>query len=796
MMDTPQQVPQRGPGLHLASPASATAPAGLSGAEAAQRLQQFGPNAVPEPRVPAWRALAAKFWAPVPWMLEATVVLQLALGKSDEAIVIAALLVVNALLSFAQEARADRALALLKQKLSVTARVRRDGRWQTVPAQALVPGDAIHLRLGDLVPADVRLTEGNMLLDQSALTGESLPAEAKPGTTVYAGSMVRRGEATGEVTATGVHTYFGKTAELVRTAKTTSHLARLIMDIVKDLILLDAVLVLALFVYAIVTGLNLHDLLPFALILLVASVPVALPATFTVATTLGAQALARHGVLVTRLSAIEEAAALDVLASDKTGTLTQNRLAVAATRPRAPYTEETLLRLAAMACDEATQDPIDLAILSAAHARGVLASIPARLGFVPFDPQTKRSEALYTDGDATRVVKGAPPAVATLIPGAHLDGEVEALGAGGWRVLAVAAGSRDQLEWVGLLALEDPVRPDAPGLLERLRTLGVRVLMVTGDGLATARSVAAQLGIGSRVCQAQSLKERAADPAGDCDVFAHVLPQDKFHLVRALQRSGHVTGMTGDGVNDAPALKQAEMGVAVASATDVAKAAASLVLTSPGLGDLVNAIEESRRIYRRMLTYTLSKIVKTIEIAVFLSVGVMATGVFVVTPLLIVLLLFTNDFVTMSIATDRAKASPQPVRWRVKSMVLAAGLLAAALLVLSFTVFFVGRDALHLPLPRLQTLIFLMLVFSGQGLIYLVRSDGPFWRSPPGRWLLITSAADITVVSLLAIHGLLMAAVSPTLVGGLLAAVLAYLVVLDVVKVRAFRALGLRSAEA
>ncbi|HYA37750.1 MAG TPA: plasma-membrane proton-efflux P-type ATPase [Candidatus Methylomirabilis sp.] len=766
--------------------------AGLTGTEAAARLRQHGPNAVPEARPHPWRVLLGKFWSPVPWMLEATVVLQLALGKSDEALVIAILLVFNALLSFFQENRANRALALLRQRLSVTARVLRDGRWQTITAQELVPGDVVHVRLGDLAPADIRLTEGALLLDQSTLTGESLPVEAGAGATAYAGSTVRRGEATGEVTGTGSHTYFGRTAELVRLAKTESHLTQLILRIVRYLVTLDGVLVVALFLYAIATGLALHDLLPFALILLVASVPVALPATFTVAQAFGAQALARRGVLVTRLSAIEEAAAMDVLASDKTGTLTKNRLTVAALRPFAPHDETQLLRLAALACDEATQDPIDLTILAAARSRDVLANLPERVKFIPFDPETKRTEAVYRDNGELRVIKGAARTVAALVPGApDLNRDMEQLAAGGYRVLAVAAGV-ETLRFVGLLALEDPPRADSGALVQSLKAFGVRVVMVTGDALATARAVAARLGLGERACAAEALRQGEGDPTRDCDVFARVLPEDKFHLVKNLQRAGHVTGMTGDGVNDAPALKQAEVGIAVANATDVAKAAASLVLTNPGLADIMAAIDESRRIYRRMLTYTLNKIIKTIEIALFLSVGVMLTGVFVVTPLLIVLLLFTNDFVTMAIATDHAEPASRPVRWDVRRLVLVAAVLAVLVLALSFTVFFTGRDVLCLPLPQLQTLIFLMLVFTGQGNVYLVRTSRHLWQSRPSRWLLLASILDVVAVSVLAIQGIFMEALSPALVAGLLATVLLYLALLDFIKVRLFRRLDLR----
>ncbi|QIK38707.1 plasma-membrane proton-efflux P-type ATPase [Caldichromatium japonicum] len=766
--------------------------AGLSSSEAARLLEQFGPNEVAEEKTHPLLALLRKFWSPVPWMLEITIILQIAIGKPDEAAVIAVLLVVNAVLGYLQEGRANKALTLLRQRLDIQARVLRDGRWQFVPARNLVPGDAVHLRMGDLVPADLRLVEGRVQVDQSTLTGESLPVESGPGTDVWSGAVVTRGEATGQVTATGSRTRFGKTAELVRSAKTVSHLEAVIFGIVKYLVLLDIVLVAALLVYAVTTGMALVDVVPFALILLVASVPVALPATFTLATALGSLELAKRGVLVTRLSAIEEAAAMDVLASDKTGTITENRLSLAALKPANGISENDLLRIAAIACDDATQDPIDLAILGAARERSLLQSPPRRIRFTPFDPQTRRSETVFEENGLTRrAVKGASLEVAALAGAPDVAAEVEALAAGGYRVLGVAIGDETALQFAGLVALQDPPRKDSAALVENLRQLGVRVVMVTGDGQATARTVAKEVGIGERTCPASMLVENGASSIAQCDVFAQVFPEDKFHLVQALQRSGHVTGMTGDGVNDAPALKQAEVGIAVANATDVAKAAASLVLTNPGLGDVVAAVETSRRIYQRMLTYTLNKIIKTLEIAIFMSVGVMLTGVFVITPLLIVLLLFTNDFVTMSIATDRVEFSRKPERWRIPNLMATAAPLAALILVLSFSVFFVGRDWLHLPLPQLQTLIFVMLVFTGLGNVYLVRERRHFWRSRPSRWLLIASVIDIAVVGLMASQGILMTAISPALIGGLLAVAMGYLVLMDFLKIGIFRRFGL-----
>jgi H+-transporting ATPase len=767
---------------------------GLTVDEVRERLGRYGPNEIPEEQPRLVRLFLRKLWAPVPWMLEITFVLEVALGRFTQAVIIAGLLLLNAALSFFQENRARSAVRLLRQRLAILVRAFRDGRWARTLAQDLVPGDVIYVRVGDLVPADMRILDGLIVVDQSTLTGESTPAEVGPGSATYAGSVVQRGEATAEVTSTGRNTYYGKTAELVHGAAGPGQLEKVIFTIVRYLVAIDVVLVVAVLVYALTSGLQFFDILPFTLILLVASVPVALPATYTLAGALGSVELAHRGVLVTRLSAIEEAAGMDVLCCDKTGTLTQNSLTLVATHVHPPSTENEVLRLAALASDDATQDPIDLAILAAARSRDLLEQLPQRLQFLPFDPATKRSEALVREGDKDlRIVKGATLVVASL---ASCEGNVSAdadrFAAQGCRVLAVAAGSEGRLRLAGLLALQDPPRADSAALVRGLEDLGVRVVMVTGDGLATAQAVAAQVAISGRACPADAPSWQIDGMDLNCGVFAGVLPEHKFRLVAAFQEAGHVVGMTGDGVNDAPALKQAEIGVAVANATDVAKAAASLVLTRPGLGDLLAAVETGRRIYQRMLTYTLNKIVKTIQVAFFLSLGLLLTGDFVTTPRLILLLLFANDFVTMSLAADRVSFSRKPDHWRVRPLALSAVALALAWLVFSFAVLYIGREVLNLELPGVQTLVFVMLVFTGQANVYLVRERRSLWRSPPGSWLAISSIVDVIGVTFLATQGILMSAISPVLVFGLLASVMVYLFVLDVMKVRLFGWLKVR----
>ncbi|MDA8374397.1 MAG: plasma-membrane proton-efflux P-type ATPase [Actinomycetota bacterium] len=753
---------------------------GLSEAQAAERLARYGPNTIEAEHRHPFRQLASKLTGPVPYLLEAAVVLELAVGKPTEAVIVAALVLFNGILSFVQEGRARHALDLLRSRLAVQARVMRGGRWALVKAEMLVPGDVVHVRMGDIVPADLLVLEGSVSADKSVLTGESAAVEAAAGDTLYAGSLVRLGEATGQVTATGTRTYFGHTAELVRTAQTASHLEETIFKVVWALLALDGALVIATLAYGVATRMPLAELLPFILILVIATVPVALPATFTLASSLGALELAHSGVLVTHLTAIEEAAAMDLLCSDKTGTITQNLLSVTAVRAYDGLSDSEVVTLGAAASDAATQDPIDLAIIAAAaEAKGP----GQRVGFMPFDPRTKRSEASYTAGGATlRVAKGAPAVISAMSDApASLESDVEKLASGGARVLAVASGA-DRLRVAGLVALGDPLRPDSGALVEHLRSLGVRVLMVSGDAAPTAVAVAREVGIGTRLATPEALRAGARDPL-DFDVVAGVLPEDKLALVERAQAAGHVVGMTGDGVNDAPALKRAEVGIAVSSATDVAKEAAGVVLTDAGLGGIVAAVETGRRVYQRMLTYTLNKIAKTFQVSLFLGLGLLVTGNLVTTPRLVLLLLFANDFVTMAISTDRVGFSPRPDRWRVPTISIAALGVAVPWLAASFATYYIGRDTLGMGLARTQTLVFVMLVFTGQATVYLVRERGHLWTARPSNWMMLATVLDVAVVATMAGRGILMAPVHLAYIALLLVAVVAATVLLDLVKV-------------
>ncbi|MGD1030794.1 MAG: HAD-IC family P-type ATPase [Opitutaceae bacterium] len=766
-------------------------PAGLTGVEARRRLEKFGPNSIPDTTLrPLGRALA-KFWAPVPWMLEAAIVLELALGKSVEAAIIAVLLAFNAALGFFQEGRAQATLLALKSRLALNASVRRDNAWTTVPASALVPGDVVKLSVGAVVAADVRLTEGGVLLDQSMLTGESIPIEAGPGLQTYAGALVRRGEAVAEVTATGPRTKFGRTAELVRTAHVESTQQKAVLRVVRNLALFNGAVTLALVGYAHFLQMPLDEIIPLVLTAVLASIPVALPATFTLAAALGARALARLDVLPTRLSAVDEAASIDVLCSDKTGTLTRNELKVTAICPMSGFDESRVLGIAALASSDGGQDPVDEAIRSAA-SKTPASGLPKLVKFTPFDSATKISEASAVDagGAAVRAVKGAFAAVMGLTqPSPDASAKADQLEAQGFRVLAVAVGPPQAMKLAGIISLSDPPRPDSAALIAELLALGVHTVMVTGDAPATAAIVARAVGLDGAVCPPGSIPP-GVHP-GDYAVFAGVLPEGKFDLVKAFQKGGHTVGMCGDGANDAPALRQAQMGIAVSTATDVAKSAAGIVLIKSGLGGIVASVKEGRLTFQRILTYALNSVTKKVVQVLFLAVGLVMTGHAILTPMLMVIIMLTGDLLGMSLATDNVRPSPAPNAWRIGAMTIAGVFMGFCELVFCTAVLAFAKFHLALGLESLQTLAFVVIVFGNQATTYANRVRQRMVSSRPSSWLIGSTVVDLLIASTLAVCGIAMAPLPLALVAGTFVSAAAFAFILDLPKVPVFRRLGI-----
>jgi H+-transporting ATPase len=730
---------------------------GLTGDEARSRLEQDGPNAMPDTSAHPLRDALAKFWAPVPWLLEASIVLEVVLHKYFEAAVIGGLLVFNAALAYFQEGRAQATLAALKSRLALNASVRRDGAWKTVPAAELVRGDVVKLSLGGVVAADVHLMDGSVQLDQSMLTGESLPIEAGAGADTYAGALVRRGEATAQVTATGMHTKFGRTAELVRSAHGVSSQQGAVLRIVRNLAIFNGGVIVLIGVYAYAHSMPWSEILPLLLTSVLAAIPVALPATFTLASALGARALARQGVLPTRLSAVDEAASIDVLCSDKTGTLTCNQLSVTSVRPMPGFDEAHLLGMAALASSDGGQDSVDAAIRDAASHKPV-SDLPKRTKFVPFDPAKKTSEATATDakGNVESIIKGAYTAVSGLTAasptGAGIADELEKQG---FRVLAVAAGPAASMQLVGLIALSDPPRTDSASLISELKTLGVRTVMVTGDAPATAAIVAHAVGLTGPVCPPGPIPEGVKPE--DFAVFAGILPEGKFDLVKQFQKTGHAVGMCGDGANDAPALRQAQIGIAVSTATDVAKSAAGVVLTEAGLGGIVAAVKEGRATFQRILTYTLNSVLKKIVQVLLLAVGLLMTGHAVLTPMQMVIVMVTGDFLVMSLTTDRVRPSAAPNSWKIGRITLASSSLGVCFLAFSTAVLAIGKYEMHYGIEALRTLVVVSLVFGSQATIYAIRSRHHLLGLRPTVWLVSSSVADVLIITTLAVRGIAMA---------------------------------------
>ena len=744
---------------------------GLTLAEVDARRQVHGYNEVAERRGHPVLMFLGKFWGVSAWMLELIMVLSAALGKTADFFVVSALLVVNAVLGFLQERRAAGAVEALRRRLQVSARVLRDGRWQLVPARELVPGDIVRVRSGDLIPADVKLLDGALSVDQSALTGESQEVDMASGDLLSSGSVVRRGEGDGAVMLTGAQTYFGRTTELVQTARPKLHIEAVVARVVRWLFVIVGALLAGVLVLSLVRGAPLLEVVPLMLVLLMSAVPVALPVMFTVSMAVGARELAKRGVLVTRLSAAEDAATMDVLCVDKTGTITLNQLAVTGVIPLGDATEAGVLFAGALASQEANQDPIDLAFLAAAKAHGVFDGVApvTPVSFAPFDAKSRRTEAVVEQGGRRlRLMKGA---VRTIAEACGLQpAEIDALEARvgesaqkGYRTLAVARGDEAGAPaLVGLVSLVDPPRPDAAQLIATLRELGVAVKMLTGDALAVAREIANGVGL-PNIRRVADLKAAAAQPGNEAvdllagaDGFAEVYPEDKYLVVQHLQAAGHVAGMTGDGVNDAPALRQAEVGIAVSSATDVAKGAASVVLTEPGLTNIVALIEQGRTIYQRILTWIINKISRTILKAGFVAIAFAVTGKFVVSAFAMLLLVFMTDFAKIALATDRVHPSSRPENWNIGEFVAVSVVLGLAMVAESLFLLWIGWSHFGLATDdhALHTFSFLTLLYMAVFSIVSARERRGFWATMPSKALVAALAAVALAGTVLAFAGL------------------------------------------
>ena len=748
-----------------------SSPDGLSEAEAKKRLTEYGPNEIEEKKNNMFLKYLSYFWGPIPWMIEAAVILSAVARHWPDFGIILVLLLANATIGFWEEHEAGNAIAALKAKLAVKARVKREGKWINPESRELVPGDIIRLRLGDIVPADARLLKGDPVeVDQSALTGESLPAERKSGAAVFSGSIIRRGEIEALVYATGSNTYFGKTAKLVQEAKSISHFQKAVLKIGNYLIILAIVLVAVIIAVALIRGDKILTTLQFALVLTVAAIPVAMPTVLSVTMAVGARLLAKKKAIVSKLEAIEELAGVDILCADKTGTLTQNKLTLGDPFTVNDFPVDQLILDGALASRVENNDTIDLAVLNGLKDKENLKKFEVT-HFLPFDPVHKRTEATVkgTDGKEFKVTKGAPQVILELSANSdsvktEVDKAVNEFASRGFRSLGVARDEGNgEWQFVGVLPLFDPPREDAKETIATALAMGVKIKMVTGDALAIAKETAQKLDMGANILDASSLgdakKVESAEVAKSiekADGFAQVFPEHKFHIVDVLQKRGHIVGMTGDGVNDAPALKKADCGIAVSDATDAARAAAAIVLMTPGLSVIIDAIKESRRIFQRMNSYAIYRIAETLRVLLFMTLSILIFNFYPVTAVMIVMLALLNDGAILSIAYDNVQYKNKPEAWNMHMVLGISTVLGVIGVVSAFGLFFLGERVFHIDREHIQTLMYLKLSIAGHLTIFLTRTRGPFWSIRPANILWIAVLGTQIVATLIAVYGIFM----------------------------------------
>jgi H+-transporting ATPase len=779
-----------------------SSPEGLSQTEAQKRLAQYGPNEIEEKKTNPFLKFLTYFWGPIPWMIEAAVILSAVARHWPDFGIILLLLLANAVVGFWEEHQAGNAIEALKAKLAIKARVKRDGKWVNPEASELVPGDVIRLRLGDIVPADARLLDGDPVeVDQSALTGESLPATRKSGEAVFSGSIIRQGEIGALVYATGANTYFGKTAQLVQEAHTVSHFQKAVLKIGNYLIILAVTLVAMIIGFAIYRGDAILTTLQFALVLTVAAIPVAMPTVLSVTMAVGARLLAKKQAVVSRLVAIEELAGVDILCADKTGTLTQNKLTLGDPFSVNDIPADQVILNGALASRTDNNDTIDLAILGGLKDKEALKGYQA-VHFQPFDAVHKRTEATIKDKDGKtfKVTKGAPQVILALSANVDevksaVDKAVNEFAARGFRSLGVARADGDgQWQFIGVLPLFDPPREDAKVTIATALAMGVKIKMVTGDALAIARETAKKLDMGANILDAGGLgdskKQETTEVAKSiekADGFAQVFPEHKFHIVDVLQKLGHIVGMTGDGVNDAPALKKADCGIAVSGATDAARAAAAIVLMTPGLSVIIDAIKESRKIFQRMNSYAIYRIAETLRVLLFMTLAILVFNFYPLTAVMIVMLALLNDGAILSIAYDNVHYKDQPEAWNMRMVLGIATVLGVIGVVSAFGLFYLGERVFHLDRAHIQTLMYLKLSVAGHLTIFLTRTRGRFWSIRPAKILWIAVLGTQIVATLIAVYGLFMTPLGWGWAGFVWGYALLWFLVNDNIKLLAYR---------